>query len=303
MDRLRGAQVFSKIDLWSGYWQMPVRKEDVPKTTFRTRWGSYEFLVMPFGVTNAPSQFMHLVQDILREYLDEFVIVFIDDILIFSRTTEEHAKHLRLVLQKLLDHKVYAKASKCIIHVSELEFLGQWVTTKGVAPVKGKLQAVREWPTPTNLKDIRSFLGFANYYRRFVPGYANIASPLTTLTKKDVRWHWGPPQRRAFEDLKSALCTAPLLIYPDPKLPYTVVSDASGEAAGGVLMQDQGDGLRPIAFMSKAFKPTERRYSAYERELAAVAYCFIQWRHYMEGCPGGVTVITNHKPLTLLMDR
>ena len=303
MDRLRGSQVFSKIDLRSGYWQMPVRDEDVPKTAFRTRWGSYEFLVMPFGVTNAPSQFMHLVQDVLREYLDDFVIVFIDDILIFSRTTEEHCKHLRLVFKRLAEQQVYAKASKCLIHVKELEFLGQWITTRGVAPVKGKLNAVRAWETPINVKDIRSFLGFANYYRRFVPGYASIASPLTMLTKKDVQWHWGPLQRKAFEDLKSALCAAPLLIYPDPSLPYTVVSDASGDAAGGVLMQDQGEGLRPVAFMSRAFKPTEQRYSAYERELAAVAYCFIQWRHYLEGCPGGVTVVTDHKPLTLLMDQ
>ena len=221
--------------------------QDVVK---RSRWGSYEFLVMPFGVTNAPSQFMHLVQDILRKYLDDFVIVFIDDILIFSRTTEEHCKHLRLVFQKLTEQHIYAKASKCLIHVRELEFLGQWITTRGVAPVKGKLNAVREWETPTSVKDIRSFLGFANYYRRFVLGYASTVAPLTMLTKKDVLWHWGPLQCRAFEGLKSALCTATLLIYPNPSLPYTVVSDASGDAAGGVLMQDQGEGLRPVAFMS-----------------------------------------------------
>ena len=140
---------------------MPIRNEDVPKTAFRTRWGSYEFLVMPFGVTNAPLQFMHLVQDILHEYLDDFVIIFIDDILIFSRTTEEHCKHRRLVFQRLTDQHVYAKGSKCFIDVQELEFLGQWVTTRGVAPVKGKLNAVRELETPTSIKDIRPFLGFA----------------------------------------------------------------------------------------------------------------------------------------------
>ena len=189
MDRLWGSQVFSKIDLESGYWQMPVRNEDVPKIAFPMRWGSYEFLVIPFGVTNALSQFMHLVQDILREYLDDFVIVFIDDILIFSWTTKEHCKHLRLVFQKLTEQPVYAKASKCLIHVRELEFLGQWITTRGVTPVKGKLNVVREWETPTSVKDIRSFWGFANYYRRFVPGYASIAAPLTMLTKKDVLWH------------------------------------------------------------------------------------------------------------------
>ena len=159
---------------------------------FELRWGSYEFLVMPFGVTNALSQFIHLVQEILHEYLDDFVIVFIDDILIFSRTTEEHCKHLRLVFQQLTEQHVYAKASKCLIHVRELEFLGQWITTRGVAPVKGKLNAMREWETPTSGKDIRSFWGFANYYRQFVPGYASIAAPLTMLTKKEVLWHWDP---------------------------------------------------------------------------------------------------------------
>ena len=154
--------------------------------------------------------------------------------------------------------------------------------------MKDKLNAVREWETPTSVKDIRSFLGFANYYRRFVPSYASIATPLTMLTKKDVLWHWGPLQRRAFEEIKFALCATPLLIYPDPSLPYTIVSDTFGDAAKGVLMQDQGEGLRPVAIMSRAFKPTEQWYSAYERELAAVAYYFIHWRHYLEGCPGGV---------------
>ena len=142
--------------------------------------------------------------------------------------------------------------------MQELEFLGQWITTRGVAPMKGKLNPVREWETPTNVKDIRSYLEFANYYHWFIPGYGSIAAPLTMLMKKDVLWHWGPLQRRAFEGLKSALCAAPLLIYPDPSLPYTVVSDACGDAARGVLMQDQGEGLRPVAFMSRAFKPTKQ---------------------------------------------
>ena len=159
-------------------------------------------------------------------------VIFIDDILIFSHTTEEHCKHLRLVFQWLIEQHVYAKASKCLIRVQELEFLGQRVTTRGVAPIKGKLNAAHEWESPTNVKYIRSFLGFVNYYRRFVPGYASIVAPLTMLTKKEVLWHWGSLQHRAFIALKSALCAAPLLIYPNPSLLYTVVSDV----AGGVLM-------------------------------------------------------------------
>ena len=175
-------------------------------------------------------------------------------------------------------------------------------TTRGNSN-KGEMKAVAEWETPQDLKGVRSFLGFANYYRRFVPGYVELASPLTYLMKKDVQWVWGPPQRQAFQRIKEALCNAPLLQYPDPSLPYVVVTDASGQAAGGVLMQDQGEGLRPLAFMSRALKPTEQWYSAYERELATIAYCFVQWRHYLEGCPRGVIVMTDHKPLTLLMDQ
>ena len=271
MDRLGGARVFSKIDLKSGYWQVPIREEDIPKTIFRTRWGLFEFLVMPFGVINAPSQFMHLVQDVLHWYLDVFVVVFIDDILVYSRNIEEHAEHLRLIFERLRKHQLFSKASKCTLHVNEVEFLGQWITPEGVAPIAEKLRAVHDWEPPNNVKNVRSFLGFTNYYCRFVPGYVGIASPLTLLTRKSIEWHWGLVQRRAFSELKSALCNALLLVFPDPKLQYTVVTDASADAAGGVLMQDQGDGPRPVAFMSRALKPTKQRYSSYERELAAVA--------------------------------
>ena len=302
-DRLGGSTIFSKIDLRSGYWQMPMRKEDIPKTAFKTRWGLYEFLVVPFGVTNAPAQFMNLMNDVLKDYLNDFVVVFLDDILTYSKTPEDHAEHLRKVLEKLRQHRLYAKASKCQMAVQKIEFLGQMVSPKGMCPVDEKLRAVKEWGRPKSLKDVRSFLGFANYYRRYVRNFAEIANPLTMLTRKDVQWQWGPTQRMAFRQLKEALCTAPFLVYPDPKLPYTVVTDASGIAVGGVLMQDHGQGLQPLAFLSRQLKPSEQKYSAYERELSAVAYCFINWRHYIEGCPGGVTVVTDHKPLTNLMDQ
>ena len=157
---------------------------------------------------------------------------------------------------------------------------------QGAAPLKQKMKAVVEWEVSQDLKGVRSFLGLANYYYCFVQGYAELASPLTYLTKKDVPWVWGPPQRQAFHKLKQALCNAPLLQYPEPSKPYMVVTDASGLAAGGVLMRDQGQGLCPLAFMSRALKPTEQRYSAYERELVAIAYCFIFiWRAARELSP------------------
>ena len=178
---------------------MPIREQDIPKTAFRTRWGLYEFLVMPFGATNAPSQFMHMMNDVLSGYLDVFVLVFLDDILVYSKTVEEHAEHLRKVFAALRKHRLFAKASKCSILEEEVEFLGQWITPHGAAPVKEKVRAVRNWERPQTVKDVRSFLGFANYYRRFVPRYAEVAAPLTYLTKKDIEMTWGPPQQQAFQ--------------------------------------------------------------------------------------------------------
>ena len=194
-DRLGGSQVFSKIDLRSGYWQVRLRKEDIPKTAFKTRWGLYEFLVVPFGVTNAPAQFMNMMNDVLADFLDRFVVVFLDDLLIYSRTPEDHAEHLRQVLQRLHENKLYAKASKCEIAYQAIEFLGQKVIPRGMCPTEQKMKAVHEWKVPQNVKDVRAFLGFANYYRRYVHQFTDTARPLTKLTKKGVEWQWGPYQR------------------------------------------------------------------------------------------------------------
>ena len=162
-DHLGGSKVFSTIDLKSGYWQVPMRPDDIPKTAFKTHWGLYEFLVVPFGVSNAPAQFMNLMNDVLAEYLDDFVVVFLDNILVFSRTVKEHAKHLAMVLAKLQKHHLFAKASKCQIVMTSIEFLGQQVTPGGMCPTAKKLRALREWPVPCNFKGVRSFLGLANY--------------------------------------------------------------------------------------------------------------------------------------------
>ena len=302
-DRLGGAKVFSKIDLKSGYWQIPVREGDVHKTAFKTRWGLYEYLVMPFGVTNAPAQFMNMMNDLLEEFLDRFVLVFLDDILIYSANLDQHKEHLWRVLMKLREHQLFAKASKCEFVKGSIEFLGQQICGTGVTPTEAKLKAIRDWATPQNVHDVRSFLGFTNYYRRFIRSYSDIAGPLTDLTKKGMAWQWGPHQRHAFKAMKDAYCRAPILIFPDPKLEYTIFTDASGTGAGGALLQDQGEGLRPIAFLSRRLKPTEQKYSAYERELAAMAYCLQSWRHYVEGCPGGVVILTDHQTLNRIMDQ
>jgi transposase InsO family protein len=238
---------------------------------------------------------MTLTNDVFRDYLDQFVIVYIDDILIYSKTLEEHTEHLRLVLQRLRDHKLYAKPSKCEFYKTKIGFLGHEISEDGVGPEKNKVTAVQEWPTLTTVRETREFLGFANYYRRFIPKYAHIATPLTDLTKKEKPFLWGDAQQNAFDTLKTKLTTAPLLILPDPNLPFHLNVDASAYAIGAVLMQDQGQGLQPIAYESRKLSPAEQNYPVHDREMLAIIHALRVWRHYLEGPP--ILGITDHDSL------
>ena len=214
-DRLQGAKFFSKIDLRSGYHQIRIDREDVPKTAFRTRYGHFEFLVFPFGLTNAPATFMHLMHQTFRKQLDNFVLVFLDDILIFSKTLEEHEKHVEEVLSILRKEKLYAKESKCEMFQTEVEFLGHRVGRKGIRMMEDKVEAIKAWPTPVKVADVRSFLGTAGYYHKFIKNFSGLALPLTHLTKNDVKFEWGQKQQEAFDSIKAAITTAPVLILPD----------------------------------------------------------------------------------------
>jgi hypothetical protein len=298
LDRLLGAKYFSKIDLRAGYWQVRIADQDVHKTAFRTRYGHYEFLVMPFGLTNAPATFMHLMQQTLRKFLDDFVIVFIDDILIYSKTLEDHYKHLRLVLQVLRDKQLYAKLSKCDFFQSEIGFLGHVINQYGIKMEPSKVDAVQKWPVPKNVHELRSFLGLAGYYRRFVKDFSMIASPLTLLLHKDTKYEWGAGQEQSYTELKQAVSTAPILIIPDPHLPYTVVTDASGYAIGAALCQDHGNGLQPCAFLSRKMNDHERNYAVHEQELLAIVHALREWRHYLLG--NRIIIITDHRSLQYL---
>ncbi|KAL4026376.1 hypothetical protein IC575_014805 [Cucumis melo] len=189
-DQLQGATVFSKIDLRSGYHQLRIKNEDIPKTAFRSRYGHYEFIVMSFGLTNAPAVFMDLMNRVFREFLDTFVIVFIDDILIYSKTEAEHEEHLRMVLQTLRDNKLYAKFSKCEFWLKQVSFLGHVVSKAGVSVDPAKIEAVTGWTRPSTVSEVRSFLGLAGYYRRFVENFSRIATPLTQLTRKGAPFVW-----------------------------------------------------------------------------------------------------------------
>jgi hypothetical protein len=189
-DQVHGAGVFSKIDLRSGYHQIKIKPEDVPKTAFVSRYGHHEYLVVPFGLTNAPAIFMNLMNKIFMPYLDKFVIVFIDDILIYSKNKEDHAKHLRMALQVLREHQLYAKFSKCEFWLDQVEFLGHVISKEGIAVNSSKVRSVLDWQAPTNVKEIRGFLGMARYYRRFIEGFLKIAGPMTKLLRKNTPFEW-----------------------------------------------------------------------------------------------------------------
>ena len=237
-DQLRGASVFSKIDLRSGYYQLHVKEVDVPKTAFKTRYGHYDFLVMPFGLTNAPAAFMDLMNRVFRLYLDQFVMVFIDDILVYSKDAQEHEHHLRIVLQTLRENQLFAKLSKCDFWIKEVSFLGHIVSVEGIRVDPVKIEAIVNWKPPRNVTEIRSFLGLAGYYRRFVQGFSVIASSLTRLLRKGVKFEWDDKCQSSFERLKEILVEAPVLIQPTSGRDYTVYSDASRIGLGCVLMQD-----------------------------------------------------------------
>ncbi|GJY46603.1 putative nucleotidyltransferase, ribonuclease H [Tanacetum coccineum] len=290
-DQLQGSSVYSKIDLRSGYHQLRVRDEDIPKTAFRTRYGHYEFQVMPFGLTNAPAVFMDLMNRVCKPYLDKFVIVFIDDILIYSRNKEEHANHLRIILELLRKEKLYAKFSKCDFWIRIVQFLRHLIDSQGLHVDPAKIEAVKNWTSPTTPTEVRQFLGLAGYYQRFIKGFSKIAKPLTKLTQKNKNYIWGEEQESAFQLLKQKLCEAPILALPEGNDDFVVYCDASLQGLGAVLMQRE----KVIAYASRQLKPHEENYTTHDLELGAVVFALKIWRHYLYGTK--CTVFTDHKSL------
>ncbi|KAA0065652.1 ty3-gypsy retrotransposon protein [Cucumis melo var. makuwa] len=265
-DQLQGATVFSKIDLRSGYHQLRIRDGDIPKTAFRSRYGHYEFVVMSFGLTNAPAVFMDLMNRVFKDFLDSFIIVFIDDILIYSKTEAEHEEHLHQVLETLRANKLYAKFSKCEFWLRKVAFLGHVVSGEGVSVDPAKIEAVTNWPRPSTVSEIRSFLGLAGYYR-------------------------SPACESSFQELKQKLVTAPVLTVPDGSGNFVIYSDASKKGLGCVLMQ-QG---KVVAYASRQLKIHEQNYPTHDLELAAVVFALKIWRHYLYG--EKIQIYTDHKSL------
>ena len=280
LDRLHGAKIFTKIDLRSGYYQIRIKESDIPKTAFNTRYGHYEFTVMSFGLTNAPASFNRLMQDIFRPYLDDFVLVFFDDILIYSKNEAEHEEHVRKALELLRHHKLYAKESKCTFCSPQVSYLGFIISFEGILVDPEKVKDIVIWPQPSNVSEIRGFLGITGWYRIFVKDYALIATPLTELLKKGIRIEWKPEHESSFSELKGYLVSTPILKLPDFTKEFEVVTDASKLALGGVLTQEG----RRVAYTSRKLKDHEKNYATHDLELLAVIHALKLWRHYLLGC-------------------
>ena len=307
-DKLQGSRLFSKLDLTKGFWQIPMEEASKKVLAMATPLGLYEPNYMPFGMKNAPAVFQREMQRVLRDKLYRGVMVFVDDILIYSKTAEEHAELVEWVLRRLLEEGYVANPDKCEFFQREVSFLGHVISERGISVQQHKVKAINGWPLPRNRRDVRAFLGMSGYYRKFIPCYSDIAAPLTDLTKKDVKFEWTEREQAAFELLQYRLTSADVLVHPNPKRPYTVTTDASDFATSGVLSQEQDNGtVRPIAYFSRKMNDTERRYATHDKELLALILAVEHWRVYLEGsehptCCGLITAACNisaHSPISM----
>nr|GFA90997.1 putative reverse transcriptase domain-containing protein [Tanacetum cinerariifolium] len=292
-----GSRYFSKIDLRSGYHQLRVREEDIPKNAFRTRYGHFEFTVMPFDLTNAPAVFMDLMNRVCRLYLDKFVIVFIDDILIYTKSKKEHEVHLKLILELLKKEKLFGKFSKCEFWLQEVHFLGHVVSSEGIHVDPNKIEAMKNWKPPKTPTEIHSFLGLAGYYRQFIASFSKIAKPLTLLTQKNKKFEWGDEQENAFQTLKDMLCDAPILALPEGADNFVVYCDALNQGFRCVLLQRN----KVITYASRQLKIHEKNYTTHDLELGAVVFALKMWRHYLYGTNS--VIYTDHKSLQHIFDQ
>jgi hypothetical protein len=276
LDELQGANAFSKLDLRSSYHQIRMNLADISKTAFRTHMGHYEYLVMPFGLTNAPATFQDLMNIIFSKILRKFVLVFFDDILIFSRTLEEHIKHLTTILQLIRAHQLKVKLSKCTFATDSVEYLGHVISGSSIATDPSKITNVISWKTPTNITQLRGFLGLTGYYRRFIKHYATICKPLHEALKKNS-FQWETIEKEAFAQLKTTMTTPPVVSLPNFNLPFVLETNACASGLGEVLMQLG----KPMAYLSKAIVPKLASMSIYKKEDMAILEALKKLRHYL----------------------
>ncbi|QRW07883.1 Retrotransposable element Tf2 protein [Ceratobasidium sp. AG-Ba] len=298
VDQVKNAKIYSKLDLRWGFNNIRIKEGDEWKTAFRTAYGIYEYLVMPFGLKNAPAVLQRMMNDIFRHLLGVTVVVYMDDILIFSEKEEDHAKHVKEVLKILRENNLYAKLSKCEFFVKKVIFLGLVITPEGISMEEEKIKAIMEWSAPRKIKEVQAFLGFVNFYRRFIAEFSKIARPLHDLTKKDTKFEWTQECQQAFEEIKKRVSQDPVLIHPNPDKPFILETDASGIAIGAILSQRGKDGyLHPVAYLSKSYNDAQRNYDTANKELLAIVESLKHWRIYLEGTILPVTVFTDHRNL------
>uniref|UniRef100_A0A8C5QSG8 Gypsy retrotransposon integrase-like protein 1 n=1 Tax=Leptobrachium leishanense TaxID=445787 RepID=A0A8C5QSG8_9ANUR len=302
MDRLRSANIFTKLDLRGAYNLIRVKSGDEWKTAFRSRYGHYEYMGMPYGLCNAPATFQRFLNDVFRDILDSYIIIYLDDILIYSEDLKAHREHVKTVLRRLQEQRLYAKAEKCIFDTDTVEFLGFIISPGNIRMDPTKTEAVATWPVPANKKGVQSFIGFCNFYRKFIRGFSTIIRPLTRLTRQDIKFIWTEDAQKAFHKLKNMFTQAPILTLPDPTYPYVLEVDASEFAVGAVLSQRlvKTGRIHPVYFFSKGLSPAERNYDVGERELLAIKMALEEWRHLLEGARHPVTVFTDHRNLEYL---
>jgi len=309
-DRVQGAQWFTKMDLKNGFNLIRIREGDEWKTTFRTRYGLYEFQVMLFGLTNASSIFQDIMNHVFLDLIDLGLLAYMDDILIYAKTLEEHNRMVHEVLTRLQANGLAVSPEKCMWQVQKVGFLGYIIGRNSIAMSQDKVEAVLSWKTPSSLTKVQSFLGFANFYRCFIRDYSQVARPLTELTKGDKKkWEWNEKAGEAFQELKQRFTTAPILNHFDMQKPVILETDALDFAIGAVLSQRDEEGrLHPVAFHSRKFQPAEINYEIHDKEVLAIVNAFKHWRHYCEGATHQVQVFSDHQnleyfPTTKVLNR
>ena len=300
LDGLQNAQWFTTLDLASGYWQIKVRPEDQEKTAFTTKFGIYEFKVMPFGLCNAPATFQRTMDYVLGDIKGKFVMVYLDDVIIYSKTFEDHMIHLKEVLKRIEDAQLRLKAEKYYFAASKLQFLGHVVGKNGIEPDPEKVDKIVNYSSPINLRDLRGALGLFSYYRRFIKNFSQIADPLYELLKKDVPYQWTERQQQAFDILKERLSSAPIVRYPNMEKPFLLYTDASGTGLGAVLSQQDGKEEYVVAYASRTLSPAEKNYGITEKECLAIIWAVKYFRHYLYGSK--FTIITDHSALKWLLN-
>jgi len=299
---LSKGKIFTTLDLRGAYNLLRIRENDEYKTAFTTKYGLFEFLVMPFGLSNAPPQFQTMMNHFFREQIGKYVLVYLDDIVIYSDNEEEHSRHIHEVLSILSKNNLCCKPEKCHFYRQTVRYLGYIISSKGISMDPEKVRSIQDWPIPTSVRDIQVFLGFCNFYRNLISHYSDLAQPLTSLLKKGVPFRWTPETQSAFQNLKAAFLSSEVLAHPNEERPFILETDASDFALGAVLSQAADSGVaQPVAFYSRQMVPAERNYEIYDKELLAIVESLKHWRHYLQGSRSQIQIICDHKNLEYFM--